>query len=127
KLTDTAAKQPIPNATISVLNAKDSSLATFTLSNKQGGFEVKGLLEGDYRVVISSQGFMETKQNVSITATTRSIDLGSLAIQKDYKTLEGVTITSESPIQVKNDTVQFNASGFKTLPNATAEDLLKKL
>jgi hypothetical protein len=38
-----------------------------------------------------------------------------------------VVVTSESPIQVKNDTVQFNASGFKTLPNATAEDLLKKL
>ncbi|MEO6610855.1 MAG: outer membrane beta-barrel family protein [Chitinophagaceae bacterium] len=127
KLIDTAAKQPIPNATISVLNVKDSSLATFTLSNKLGGFEVKGLQDGDYRVVISSQGFMETKQNVSINATTKIIDLGNVAIQKDYKTLEGVTVTSESPIQVKNDTVQFNASGFKTLPNATAEDLLKKL
>jgi hypothetical protein len=127
KLIDTAAKQPVPDATVSVLNAKDSSLATFTLSNKQGSFEVKGLVEGDYRLVISSQGYMETKQNVSISSTAKSVDLGSVAIQKDYKTLEGVTVTSESPIQVKNDTVQFNASGFKTLPNATAEDLLKKL
>ena len=67
------------------------------------------------------------KRSVSITATEKAIDLGNLAVQKDYKTLEGVTITSESPIQVKNDTVQFNASGFKTLPNATAEDLIKKL
>ncbi|MBK5271092.1 MAG: TonB-dependent receptor, partial [Bacteroidia bacterium] len=36
-------------------------------------------------------------------------------------------VNSEAPIQVKNDTVQFNASGFKTKPNATVEDLLKKL
>ena len=43
KLMDTAAKQPIADATVSVFNAKDSSLATFTLSNKQGAFEVKGL------------------------------------------------------------------------------------
>src|SRR5260221_877784 len=35
--------------------------------------------------------------------------------------------TNESPIKVKNDTIQFNASGFKTIPNATAEDLIKKL
>jgi len=127
KLIDTAAKQPIPDATVSVLNAKDSSLVTFTLTNKLGVFEVKGLGEGDYRVIISSKGYLEVKQTVSITATGKTFDFGNLAIQKDYKTLEGVTVTSESPIQVKNDTVQFNASGFKTQPNATAEDLLKKL
>lgn len=127
KLIDTAAKQPITDATVSVLNAKDSSLATFTLSNKQGVFEVKGLGEGDYRVVISSKGYVEFKKMVSITATGKTVDFGSLSVQKDYKTLEGVVVTSESPIVVKNDTIQFNASGFKTLPNATAEDLLKKL
>ncbi|MEQ1675472.1 MAG: outer membrane beta-barrel family protein [Chitinophagaceae bacterium] len=127
KLIDTTAKQPIVDATVSVLNAKDSSLATFTLSNKQGVFEVRGLVEGDYRVVISSKGYTEFKQTVSITSTAKTIDLGSLAVEKDYKTLQGVVITSESPIQVKNDTIQFNASGFKTQPNATVEDLLKKI
>ncbi len=38
-----------------------------------------------------------------------------------------MTIISSVPIQVKDDTVQFNASAFKTKPNATVEDLLKKL
>jgi hypothetical protein len=127
KLMDTTAKQPVVDATVSVLNAKDSSLATFTLSNKLGFFEVKGLGQGDYRVIISSKGFVELKKTVSITATEKTIDFGNLAVEKDYKALEGVVIISESPIVVKNDTVQFNASGFKTLPNATAEDLLKKL
>ncbi len=127
KLVDTTAKQPVPDATISVLNARDSSLVTFTLSNKQGVFEVKGLEDGDYRVIISSKGYIEMKQSVAITATSRTIDLGNLSPQKDFKALEGVTVISESPIQVKNDTVQFNTSGFKTVPNASAEDLLKKL
>jgi hypothetical protein len=127
KLIDTLAKQPINGATVSLKNAKDSSFVTFTLSNKEGAFEIKGLQEGNYVAVFSSQGYMEFKQSVSINATTKTVDLGSLGVQKDFKTLEGVTVTSESPIQVKNDTVQFNTSGFKTLPNATAEDLLKKL
>ncbi|MBL0068385.1 MAG: TonB-dependent receptor [Chitinophagaceae bacterium] len=127
KLMDSTAKQPISDATISVLNAKDSSLATFTLSNKLGVFEVKGLAAGDYRVVISHQGFVEMKKNISISETAKNVDWGSFPLEKDYKTLTGVTVTSEAPIQVKNDTVQFNATGFKTLPNATAEDLIKKL
>ena len=127
KLVDTAAKLPVAGATISVLNAKDSSLATFTLSNKSGVFEVKGLAEGDYRLIFSSKGYTEFKRTVSITVAEKTVEMGNLSVQKDYKTLEGVTVTSEAPIQIKNDTIQFNASGFKTLPNATAEDLLKKL
>jgi len=127
KLVDTTAKQPIADATVSVLNAKDSSLATFTLSNKQGVFEVKGLVAGEYRLVITSKGYEEIKKKVSITETEKQLDLGNLSVQKDYKMMEGVTITSESPIQVKNDTIQFNTSGFKTQPNATLEDLLKKI
>jgi len=127
KLVDTTAKQPIADATISVLNATDSSLATFTLSNKQGVFEVKGLVAGDYRVIITSKGYEEIRKKVTVSATEKLIDLGSLSVQKDFKMLEGVTITTESPIQVKNDTIQFNTSGFKTQPNATLEDLLKKI
>ncbi|MBI3139933.1 MAG: outer membrane beta-barrel protein [Sphingobacteriales bacterium] len=127
KLMDTTAKQSIADATVSVLNAKDSSLATFTMSNKQGGFEVKGLVPGDYRLIITSKGYQEMKKAISISSSVKLIDLGVLALQKDYKLLEGVTITTESPIQVKNDTVQFNTSGFKTQPNASLEDLLKKI
>ncbi len=127
KLVDSTAKQPIADATVSLLNAKDSSLATFTLSNKQGVFEIKGLIPGDYRLIVSSKGFTEMKKNVSITETNKSIEFGDLIMEKDYKTLEGVTVTTESPIQVKNDTIQFNTSGFKTQPNASLEDLLKKI
>lgn len=127
KLMDSTAKQAIADATVSVLNARDSSLATFTLSNKLGVFEVKGLLAGEYRLIITSKGYEEIRKNVSITETAKLADLGSLFVQKDYKVMEGVTITTEAPIQVKNDTIQFNTSGFKTQPNATLEDLLKKI
>jgi len=43
KLIDTAAKQPISDATVSVINAKDSSVVSYTLSDKQGAFEIKSL------------------------------------------------------------------------------------
>jgi len=127
KLIDTAAKQPISDATVSVINAKDSSVVSYTLSDKQGAFEIKSLDTGAYRLVVSHQGYGETKTPFSITSLNKAINLGNLSISKEYKTLQGVTITTETPIQVKNDTVQFNASGFKTKPNATVEDLLKKL
>jgi hypothetical protein len=127
KLVDTAAKQPIVDATVSLLHVKDSSLATFTLSNKKGEFEIKGLAEGNYRLIITHLGYAEFKKPISITATEKTIDLAAIEVDKDYQTLGGVVVTSEAPIVVKNDTIQFNASGFKTVPNASAEDLIKKL
>ena len=126
-LTDSSSKQPIPDATVSVINAKDSSLASFILSSKQGAFEIKNLLPGDYRLIVSSKGLEEIRRNFSITTDKKLIDLGALIMNKDYKMMGEVVVTTESPIVVKNDTVQFNASGFKTIPNATVEDLLKKI
>ncbi|HEX2631027.1 MAG TPA: outer membrane beta-barrel family protein, partial [Chitinophagaceae bacterium] len=63
----------------------------------------------------------------SITATNKQTDFGTLVADKDVKALGEVVVTSTVPIVVKGDTVQFNADAFKTKPNATAEDLLKKL
>lgn len=127
KLMDTVAKQPIADATISVLNTKDSSLSTFTLSTKTGVFEIKGLEEGNYQLVITHLGFETVKKTVAITATDKSIDLGELKVPKEFKSLEGVVVTNDAPVVIKNDTIQFKADAFKTKPNATVEDLLKKI
>lgn len=127
KLVDSLSKQPVPDATISVVNTKDSSLATFTLTNKQGGFEIKGLADGSYLLVISHKSYDPFSRAFTISLDQKNIDLGEIIPGTGGKALENVTVVSNVPIVVKEDTVQFNASAFKTKPNATVEDLLKKL
>lgn len=127
KLVDSLSKQPVPDATISVMNTKDSSLATFTLTNKQGGFEVKGLADGSYLLVISHKSYDPFSRAFTISADQKNVDLGEIKPATGGKALENVTVVSNIPIVVKEDTVQFNAAAFKTKPNATVEDLLKKL
>src|SRR5690606_26149395 len=46
---------------------------------------------------------------------------------KQYTSLDEVIVKNIVPIIVNEDTIQFNTNAFKTKPNATAEDLLKKL
>ncbi len=127
KLVDTASKQPVSDATVSVLNTKDSSLVTFTLTNKQGVFEVKGLTEGEYKLIISHQAYLAFNKNLTISADKKHNDLGDLIASRDVRALSEVVVDATVPIQVKGDTVQFNAGAFKTKPNATVEDLVKKL
>ena len=127
KLVDTLGKIAVADATISLMKSADSSLVTFTLSNQQGNFEIKGLAPGDYKLIISHQAYEPFTRVVSITESRKQVDLGEVRFNKNIKTLGEVVVTSNVPIVVKNDTVQFNADAFRTKPNATAEDLLKKL
>jgi hypothetical protein len=127
KLVDTSAKQALSEATVSVIDTKDSSLVSYTLTNKQGVFEIKDLEPGNYRLSISFQGYQTLKKNFSIPADKKAVDLGDIRMEKDYKALGEVVVTDDAPIKIKQDTVEFKADAFKTKPNATVEDLLKKV
>jgi hypothetical protein len=127
-LKDSASKQSLHDATVSVLGAKDSSLISFTLSSNSGFFEIKNVPLGDYIMLVSYQGFNTLRKSFSITDKTPVADLGAVLMAEDFKMLGEVIVKDEVPIRVKGDTVVYNANSFKVLnPNGTAEDLLKKL
>lgn len=125
-LMDSTSAQGIPDATISVSNTRDSTLVSFTLTSNSGFFEIKNLDAGSYYLQVSYQGFENRSVSFDITADSPVKDLGSMNMSRQYKTLQEV-IVQDAPVKVKGDTIAYNANAFKTKPNATAEDLLKKL
>jgi hypothetical protein len=57
-----------------------------------------------------------------------NVDLGNVNLPRTSKQLAGVVVTSTIPPAVqKGDTVQFNASQYKVNPDATSEDLVRKI
>ena len=125
RLADTLFKESLAEATVSVLSILDSSVIAFSLANTKGEFEVKGLDSGSYRLLITFQGYQATSRDIKISLRA-VVDLGTIYLDKKSTMLDAV-IVEAPPIQVKKDTVEFNAASFKTKPNSTAEDLLKKL
>lgn len=123
---DATNKQPLPDATISMVTKEDSSGAGFAIAGKLGTFEIKNITAGSYVLGISFTGYKEIVKNIEINAKAQVIDLGSIYLSSDSGLLEGV-IVQTAPIIIKKDTVEFRAGAFKTKPNATVEDLLKKL
>jgi len=125
---DTLAKQPIAAATVTVLERKDSSLVSFTMTGNDGRFEIKGLANGDYRLLITHVNYHNSNKYFSITDSSKNADLGNMTISDKTKVLEEVVIAAEAPpVTLINDTIQYNAASFKVQPNANVEDLLKKL
>jgi len=119
--------QPLSNATISVLQKKDSSLVGYTMSDSKGFFELKNLSIGDYQLFISFTGYEVYKRTFSISAVTRIADFGTIILNPEFKTLIGVVVTDASPVKMKGDTISFKASAFNSKPNATVEEVLKKI
>lgn len=127
-LKDSASREAIHDATVSIITAKDSSLLSFTVSSNSGFFEIKNIPSGNYILLVSYQGFRTLRKSFSIADTRPVSDMGAVPMAQDYKMLGEVIIKDEVPIKIKGDTIAYNADAFKILkPNGTAEDLLKKL
>jgi hypothetical protein len=129
KIIDSASKQPLGLATVTVFKAADTVIITYRLSDPDGVFKVPGLpFDLNCRVVISYSGFGIYRKEFIITKDQSTLDIGVLPMATDAKSLDEVLVISERPpVVIKKDTIEFNASAFKTLPNALVEDLLKKL
>ncbi len=125
---DTAAKQPVAAATISVLDIADSSLVSFTMTGSNGKFEISGIPLGRYRLLVTHVNYHNSYKSFTLSDTSKSADLGTVVMHDKAKTLEEVVVTNEAPpITLINDTIQYNAGSFKAQPNANVEQLLKKL
>ena len=124
-LQDAGDKKPLVNATVK-LSKSDSILNPFvTVSNKEGSFVFNNVPGGNYTLSVTSVGYGNFKKEVRITGT--SIDLGNVSVAKSAETLATVIISSATPVRQKNDTVEYSASQYKINPDATSEDLIKKM
>jgi len=95
------------------------------LSNERGGFRFITTPSGKYTLKIVAAGFGEYSQEIEITSVpqklpaielTTAFDMDEIAIEKQV-----------NPAMVKGDTTEYSAAAFKTNPDATAEDLIRKL
>jgi 5-hydroxyisourate hydrolase-like protein (transthyretin family) len=125
---DTLLQQPVSSVTITLLEKKDSSLVTFAMSGKDGRFELKGIPNGDYRLMFSHINYHNNNSFFTISENNKAVDVGKVILNDKTIVLAGVTVTNEAPpVTMINDTIQYNANSFKVQPNANVEDLLKKL
>jgi hypothetical protein len=129
KITDSSTSKPLGLATVTVFKAVDTTIITYRLSTPDGDFKVPGIpLDMNCRVVISFSGYGIFRKEFTITASQTTLDIGTIPLATDTKTLDEILVYAERPpVIMKKDTIEFNASAFKTLPNALVEDLLKKL
>lgn len=126
---DAVSQKKINFATVSVYLAKDTTLVTYRLSDLDGKFRIPNLSPNTtYRLLITYMGYAVYRKTFELRSDTSRLDIGIIRLAPDAHELSEVIVTAERPpVLYKKDTIEFNASSFKTLPTAIVEDLLKKL
>ncbi len=113
-------------ATIHLEHVKDSTLVTYTISDKNGQFSLEGkTADNRLNLYISYVGYKTYYQTIHLN--TKIIDLSTINLKTDLNALEEVLIKVSPPVVIKKDTLKFNATSFKTKKDANVEDLLKQL
>lgn len=96
------------------------------LTDDKGKFVVNNIKPGEYLLTISYLGFTDYKKQLQITR--RGLELGDIKLVESAYELGQVQVVGQAAQAVsKDDTLQFNASSFKTNPDASAEDLTRKV
>lgn len=123
---DTAGKQTMEDATVSLTPEADSNNVQFVITDKHGAFQFRSLNPGRYKLLITFEGYMHVAKAFTVSSTNVNIDYGTLYMLRITDKLPDLVIQSP-PMSIKKDTVEYNADMFATKPNAVAEDQLKKL
>ncbi len=119
-------KSPLESATIYLERVQDSSLVSYTISDKDGKFSlVNDSNEKRLNLYVTFVGYQTYVKQISIDKETVVLDPINLAISTS--SLDEVVIKSRAPITIKKDTLEFNVKSFKTKKDASVEDLLKQL
>lgn len=124
KITDSNDGGIISGATVSLLYKKDTTIFKKLASNAEGMFRFGNVPADSMILTIESIGY---KQYVSIFALSANKFVNA-KMDKQGKELAGVVIVGRvAPVVNKVDTAQYSASQFKVNPDASTEDLIKKM
>jgi len=122
------AMKGIHSATVSLLRLKDSSVAKFVATDRDGRYEFLDIADGKYFVSASNVGYAKiTSAPFEVSPSNSTINVPVLVVSEQAKDLGGVTVTAKKPfIEARPDKTIVNVDASPTSAGATVLELLEK-
>ena len=125
KLADEQSGDPVGFATVSLTLKGENKASKYVLSDSEGKAEITKVKPNTYILKAELMGYKEYQKEIKVE---KDLNLGEIKMKVDTKVLDAASVSAVgNPIIVKKDTIEYNASSFKTSDNDMLEDLLKKL
>ena len=126
-IVDTAGA-PLPSATVVLLNAADSVIVTFAITDGQGTFRFKRVDPASYILQATYVGYRTYSEMVDWSTQAEEVVLAPIQLESEATALGEVLVKADRiPLMIKKDTIEYSADAFKPQPTDVVEDLLRKL
>lgn len=117
----------VNGASVSVLRAKDSSLAKLAVASTSGQFEVDRLAAGNYLVKVTAVGFQPYMSKPVEVSDNATATVETIALTASNKQFSEVTVTGKRPlIENKLDRMVVNVEASTTNTGISALEVLEK-
>lgn len=124
-LTDSSTGEAVGFATVSITKPGNTKPYKYALSDDKGKTVFDKIAAGKYVLKAELLGYKPLTKDIEVKG---KLDLGALKMDPDKQVLDAASVSAAgNPIVIKKDTIEYNASSFKTTENDVLEDLLKKL
>ena len=122
-LSEENSADPIVSAKVTLMGAVDTFA---TGSDFNGQYFFKKVKNGKYVLKIESYNHVTTFRD--ITMEGKNILVPKITLKIASQEIEEIDLSGQQiRVEQKGDTTSYNAEAFKTNPNATAQDLVKKI
>ncbi|SRR5579871_739895 len=125
-ISDTIEKKNLSNSVVMVLRQKDSIMVGYTRSDKSGNFKLNNLPSGKLLILVTYPKYADYVDQIELKDSS-ILDLHQIMLTLKSQLLKAFVVNGNAAIRLKGDTTEFKADSFKVQPNASVEDLLKKL
>lgn len=117
----------LEKSTVSLLNAKDSSVIKLAVTGANGKFSLSVPRSGRFLVNVSHVGFAPQYSKIFELAGSGEVALPEFSLVKTTTEMTGVTVVSQKPIiEVKSDKTIVNVEGTINATGTDALELLRK-
>ena len=125
RLVDEKTGEPVAFATTSLTPKGSTTASKYVLTDDKGQASITKVAKGTYTFKAELMGYKTHLQEITVE---KAVNLGDIKMLEDAVALDAAKISAVgNPIVIKKDTIEYNASSFKTSDNDMLEQLLKKL
>ena len=123
---DSLTKEPIAFASAYLRHPKDTVITSFALTDTLGKATLKDVAKGEHLLCIEYLGYKPVYKRIYVRSD--NYDAKVIFMQPDEKVLKAASVSAVgTPMEIKGDTVVYNASSFRIMSNDNLADLLKKM
>jgi hypothetical protein len=116
----------VQGAMVVALTRADSVLTKYALTGGDGSFTLSRIPVGEYILQVTTMGYRTFRKDFSVADA--DVDAGTVTLSLAPVGMDTLFVSPEHvPFVNRRDTLDYNVLAFPTRPNATVEDLLKRL